>query len=123
MTASAIRPRCFVFFSQLRATAFEISGPAGPAQRGAMAGKPEARVILPSGQQGTKDTLPRFPHPFCTRLQNLIKFQVSSNCQILRLQAPPDLVTLRAKDMARKRDWRARRVEFDAAVNEAPFSS
>ena len=65
----------------------------------------------------------RFPHPFCTRLQNLIKFQVSSNCQILRLQAPPDLVTLRAKDTARKRDWRARRVEFDAAVNEAPFSS
>jgi len=35
----------FLFFSQLPATAFEISGPAGPAQRGATAGKPEARVI------------------------------------------------------------------------------
>jgi len=42
VTASAICPRCFAFFSQLRATAFEISGPAGPAQRGATAGKPEA---------------------------------------------------------------------------------
>ena len=37
------------------------------------------------------------------------------------LQAPPDLVTKRAKDTARKRDCRARRAEFDAEVNEAPF--
>ena len=45
VTASASWPRCFVLLSHLWATAFEISGPAGPAQWGAAAGKPEARVI------------------------------------------------------------------------------
>ena len=43
--ACATCPRCFELFSHLWATAFEISGPAGPKQWGAAARKPEARGI------------------------------------------------------------------------------